>query len=100
MRLSIVLMAGALAMTGAAGASDQISIPHGGSAMPGILYLPDGQGPFPSVIAMHGCAGLVNQSGKIFNRLNDWGERLAATGIAVLFPDSFSSRGLSTQCRV
>ena len=30
----------------------------------------------------------------------DWGEKLAAQGIAVLFPDSYGSRGLGSQCRV
>lgn len=28
------------------------------------------------------------------------GDRLAAIGLAVLFPDSFASRGLTNQCRV
>ena len=30
----------------------------------------------------------------------DWGERLAAQGMAVLFPDSYLWRGLGPQCRV
>ena len=65
-----------------------------------MLYRPEGPGPFPAVVALHGCGGLVNRSGKVFRRFADWGDRLAAAGLAVLFPDSFTSRGLTDQCRV
>jgi dienelactone hydrolase len=101
MRLSVIfLFAGAITLADAAGASEQIVIPHGDATLPATLYLPDGAGPFPSAVALHGCAGLVNRAGKILGRLNDWGERLAAAGVAVVFPDSFTSRGLATQCGV
>jgi len=30
----------------------------------------------------------------------DWGDRLSAAGLAVLFLDSFSTRGFTTRCRV
>ena len=101
MRLSAVLLiAGTVAFTTGAGAAEPVAIPHGEATLPGILFRPEGPGPFPAVVALHGCGGLVNRAGKIVGRFADWGERLAAAGVAVLFPDSFSSRGLSTQCRV
>jgi dienelactone hydrolase len=101
MRLAaVVLAAGAVALAGAAGAVEQVTIPHGETALPGILFRPEGPGPFPGAVALHGCGGLVNRSGQIVARFADWGERLAAAGVAVLFPDSFSPRGLATQCRV
>jgi len=51
-------------------------------------------------LALHGCGGLVNRAGKIVARFADWGDRLAAAGVACCFPIVFSPRGLSTQCRV
>jgi len=95
-----VLLAGTVAFTTVAGAAEQIAIPHGDMTLPGVLFRPEGAGPFAGAVALHGCGGLVNRSGKIVARFADWGDRLAAAGVAVLFPDSFSPRGLSTQCRV
>jgi dienelactone hydrolase len=68
--------------------------------LPGVLYKPAGDGPFPAVVALHGCGGLARKKGPINARFADWGERLAAAGFVVLFPDSFSGRNLGTQCRV
>lgn len=64
------------------------------------LFRPAGAGPFPTVVAMHGCGGLLDASGRTRAQYVDWGEKLSAQGMAVLFPDSFSSRGLGSQCRV
>ena len=65
------------------------------------LYRPSGAGPFPTVVAMHGCNGLMDPSGKIRAQYADWSEKLTAQGMAVMFPDSYGSRGLgSSQCRV
>jgi dienelactone hydrolase len=49
---------------------------------------------------LHGCEGLFNTAGKIARRYSDWAERLVASGVVVIFPDSFRSRGLGGQCRV
>ena len=57
----------------------------------GFLQIPEGQGPFPAVILMHGCAGVG-----IWNTM--WSKRLAAWGYAVLSVDSFTPRGLSYIC--
>ena len=57
----------------------------------GFLQIPEGQGPFPAVILMHGCAGV-----EIWNTM--WSERLAAWGYAVLSVDSFTPRGLTYIC--
>ncbi|MGE3247888.1 MAG: dienelactone hydrolase family protein [Beijerinckiaceae bacterium] len=63
----------------------------------GVLYRPAEAGPFPAVIALHGCGGLNLKPG---GRELDWAQRLAGAGFTVLFPDSFRSRGLGSQCRV
>ncbi len=64
------------------------------------LYRPAGNGPFPTIVAMHGCNGLYDAAGRTRPLYADWGEKLAAKGMAVLFPDSYGSRGLGAQCRV
>jgi dienelactone hydrolase len=63
------------------------------------LYKPDGDGPFPVVIALHGCGGLAGPSEPVQPRYRDWAEQLLKTGHAVLLPDSYGSRELGPQCR-
>ena len=90
-----------LALTQAAAAAPElVEIPEGSIRLKSYLYRPAGDGPFPAVVALHGCAGLAGRSGPVAGRYRDWGERLAAAGFVVLFPDSFGSRGLSSQCTV
>ena len=81
-------------------AAEPVDIVDGSTSLRGVLYRPEGAGPFPSVVALHGCGGLINSSGKVVARFADWGDRLAAAGLAVVFPDSFASRDLGSQCRV
>lgn len=64
-----------------------------------LLFRPSGPGPFPAVIALHGCAGLYRTSGAIAVRDLDWANRLRERGYVVLLPDSFTPRGVSTICR-
>ncbi|GJD49528.1 hypothetical protein OPKNFCMD_2259 [Methylobacterium crusticola] len=68
-----------------------------GVLLQGEVYRPAGPGPFPAVVALHGCGGLYGRGG-LNPRHADWGERLAAQGFLVLLPDSFGSRGLGAQC--
>jgi dienelactone hydrolase len=104
MRLILILLAALAAVAGAAAgsaaAAEPVDISQSDTMLHGILFRPEGAGPFPSVVALHGCESLLNRSGKMAPHLADWGERLAAAGLAVVFPDSFGSRGLRTQCRV
>ena len=66
----------------------------------GYVYRPAGSGPFPAVVAMHGCGGLFAQRQKKFTeRHADWGVRLAKFGYVVLFPDSFNPRGVPDVCK-
>lgn len=95
--ISFVLLTASAAL---AGGYERVSIPMDGGHLDGILFLPPGAGPFPAVVALHGCGGLWREQGKLSLRHADWGERLAATGFAVLMPDSYGSRGLGSQCGV
>jgi dienelactone hydrolase len=84
----------------AAAAAERVDIANGAMALHGVLFKPEGSARFPAVVALHGCDGLLGRSGRIFSRFADWGSRLSAAGLAVLFPDSFAPRGLARQCRV
>jgi dienelactone hydrolase len=97
--LSLVLLAAA----SAAGASPlpeplQVDIPANGLILHAQLYKPAGNGPFPIVIALHGCGGLGGESEPVLPRYRDWAEQLMRTGHAVLLPDSYGSRELGPQC--
>jgi len=77
-----------------------IEIPSGTAVIRAQLYKPEGDGPFPVVIALHGCGGLSGHSEPIQARYRDWAEQLLRDGKAVLFPDSYGSRELGPQCHV
>jgi dienelactone hydrolase len=81
-------------------APDQVDIPYPSGTLHAQLYKPDGDGPFPTVIALHGCGGLTGRSEPVLPRYRDWAERLLKDGQAVLLPDSYGSRELGPQCRV
>ncbi len=78
----------------------QVDIPLGGGTLHAQLYKPEGDGPFPVVIALHGCGGLAGHSEPVQARYREWTEQLLKGGTAVLLPDSYGSRELGPQCRV
>ena len=85
--------------TARAVAPEYVEIATDDRPLQAFLYRPDGDGPFPAVVALHGCEGLKKgHGGQIRASLDEWGRRLSAAGFVVLFPDSFSSRGLAGQC--
>jgi dienelactone hydrolase len=57
----------------------------------GELILPQGSGPFPAVIVLHGCYG-VSPNYRI------WARWLASWGYAALIIDSFRPRGIAILC--
>jgi dienelactone hydrolase len=78
----------------------QVEITSGNVALRAELFKPDGEGPFPTVIALHGCGGLGSHSEPVQLRYRDWAEQLVKDGSAVLLPDSYGSRGFGPQCRI
>jgi dienelactone hydrolase len=100
MRTLVLAIAACLTMSAPALAQESVLIPNGDEKpLKGVLFKPDGPGPFPAVIALHVCGGL-GARGVMGARHLDWAERLKAQGHIVLFPDSFGSRGLGSQCVV
>ncbi len=81
-------------------APHQVDIPAANLTLHAQLYKPEGDGPFPTVIALHGCGGLGGHSEPVLPRYRDWAEQLLKAGHAVLLPDSYGSRELGPQCRV
>jgi poly(3-hydroxybutyrate) depolymerase len=67
-------------------------------ALRGLLLRPSGAGPFPAVVALHGCTGLFDKQGDLIAREAAWGQLLTARGYVVLFPDSFGPRGVASDC--
>jgi len=86
-------------------APESVSVPASGKDEPATLdarlFKPQGQGPFPAIVAMHGCSGLWSskKTTELSPRHADWGRRLAALGYVVIFPDSYGSRDLGPQCK-
>jgi len=55
------------------------------------LLTPQGAGPFPAIVVMHGCDGVKENTRR-------WAARLVGWGYAALIVDSLRSRGLSNIC--
>jgi dienelactone hydrolase len=64
-----------------------------GTPLQGYLTRPQGNGPFPAVVLLHGCAGILS------NDKETWPERLFSWGYVVLVVDSFTTRGIHDTCR-
>lgn len=57
----------------------------------GWLYRPDGPGPFPAVVLLHGCHGVSAST-------HDWAEWFRHRAYAALVVDSFTPRGMAEGC--
>jgi dienelactone hydrolase len=98
---AVIFLAAAVAADAATLPAPQaVDIPQASGVLHALLYKPDGDGPFPTVIALHGCGGLATHTEAIQPRYRDWAEQWLKAGSAVLLPDSYGSRELGPQCRV
>lgn len=79
-------------------APERIEIAAEGLKLKAFLYRPEGNGPFPAVVALHTCDGLAGRRTNLARRYRDWGERFVAAGYVAVFPDSFGPRGMGSQC--
>ncbi len=69
-----------------------IAVPPG-AELTGELYRPAGDGPFPAVVQLHGCAGRGPKASE-----NTAGARMVTLGYALLIVDSFGPRGVTERC--
>lgn len=98
-----VILSAALLLLAASAATaappERIKIPGSAVTLAALLFKPEGNGPFPAVVALHGCNGLFTRDGQTAPREAAWAETLTQEGFVVLLPDSFGPRGLGPQCR-
>lgn len=65
----------------------------------GFLYKPEGPGPFPAVVGMHGCGGGWRKDGTGLSPLYAaWAKHLTAHGFVSLWVDGFTPRGIARVC--
>lgn len=83
-----------------AGGPEPVEFRDGDITLKAIVYRPEGAGPFPAVIAMHDCSGLTNAAGAVASKYREWAQLLVRDGFVVLFPESYTSRGIGSQCTV
>jgi dienelactone hydrolase len=76
--------------------------PFDGRPVPliGLMYRPIGTGPFPALVLMHGCGGMVTNQGYVTASYRYWAERLALEGYVALLVDSFGPRGYRSICEL
>jgi dienelactone hydrolase len=65
----------------------------------GYLFRPDGPGPRPAVVFMHGCGGLFSRTtNAVVSRETAWRQQLVDKGFAVLMVDGFTPRDTVEMC--
>ncbi|MEW6720436.1 MAG: dienelactone hydrolase family protein [Thermodesulfobacteriota bacterium] len=74
--------------------------PEAKAPLAALLSRPDGPGPFPALIFLHGCAGMYGKSGRLSARQIQWDGTMRAAGFVTLHVDSFTPRGIREVCTV
>ena len=65
-----------------------------------LQFRPQGRGPFPAIVLLHGCSGMYTPSGYVTNSYRHWAELLSEDGYVALLVDSFNPRGYRTICEL
>jgi dienelactone hydrolase len=63
-----------------------------------LMYRPAGPGPFPALVLLHGCGGMLTSQGYLTASYRNWAELLAARGYVALLVNSFGPRGHWSIC--
>jgi dienelactone hydrolase len=91
--MAVVLLATGCAVRGITGPVRFTNLTPGAPiSIDATLVRPVGDGPFPAVVQLHGCAGLEPQSYR-------WAQWLATRGYVSLVVDSYGPRGVQGNCR-
>jgi len=76
----------------------EIVLPDGKFNISAYLSVPSGEGPFPVVILLHGCAGMDRATNPLsWQSLKIYSDWLKKNNFASLIIDSLGSRGISTE---
>jgi dienelactone hydrolase len=63
------------------------------------LFVPEGSGPFPAVVVLHGCEGMLADSVSLNDEFAFWGDTLrSGGGLVVLITNSYEGRGVDAGC--
>jgi hypothetical protein len=112
--LVVALLCGSMAFPAQARRSEAVTFPSldrdaAGAAvqLQAVLLLPPGSAPppgRPAIVALHGCGGMYSRQagreGQLAERMALRADPLLHDGYAVLFVDSFRSRGLREVCTI
>lgn len=90
-RLGAVLLAALLSGCASAGVRFPNVTPGAPLQVSGTLYRPAGRGPFPAIVLLHGCHGVLPAT-------RAWARWFRARGYVALVVDSWSPRGISDGC--
>jgi dienelactone hydrolase len=92
-RLPALALLGAVLLSGGAGhVTFYNATPGAPQIVAATLVKPEGPGPFPAVVQLHGCHGVAEQAFR-------WARWLARRGYVALMVDSFGPRGIRGDCR-
>lgn len=79
------------------GAREEQGAHAAGGSLPVTIYKPDGAGPFPFVVLLHGCGGLRNEA--MWTRwVEPWTSLFREHGMGAAVVDSFAPRGVDQVC--
>ena len=108
MRLTLVFVALLALSTACGGATAQQKVQFpaldgkDGAAptvLDGYLFQPNGPGPRPAIVFMHGCGGLfARTTNAIVSRETAWRQQLVDKGFVVLMVDGFTPRETGEMC--
>jgi dienelactone hydrolase len=68
------------------------SEPRGPLEVPAVVYAPGGRGPYPAVVLLHGCHGVLPST-------HEWARWFRERGYVALVVDSWAARGIATGLR-
>lgn len=98
MKQVLAVFAACLVGLPAFGAGQAVTVPGRDVELTGLLYEPAGKGPFPAIVLLHGCSGLLDKSGKPTKSYVYWAEHFQGLGYAALLLDSFTPRKTQEIC--
>jgi len=77
---------------------EAVRFPGPGIELVGRLHRPEGSGPFPAIVMLHGCSGLWSRNGEPTALYEFWAKHFRERGFVTLLVDSFGSRGEKEIC--
>jgi poly(3-hydroxybutyrate) depolymerase len=63
-----------------------------------LVHRPEGTGPFPAIVLLHGCGGMFTTAREITSSYRYWSELLSERGFVTVLPYSFGPRGHFSIC--